>query len=204
MTKKEEKKVTRKRKTTKKKKEEFSNDAFMLSMLLAVTCVLATSLKAYEFTLFNHTLTFSLLVLPIIVFISNYITKKQGFKNSLYSIIISTLMIITFLLLIENLTNQKANVMEILGYSISCFVSLFINLAIYYYILINMSSKSIMIGINYIFIMILNSFLNLIFFHELALTNDFWAEFTIAIIIQIIMSTILVYLDMKIERGIEK
>lgn len=202
MTKKIEKKVNKKRK--KNRKEEFSNDAFMLTMLLAVTCVLATSLKAYSFTLFNHTLTFSLLILPIIIFISNYITKKQGFKNSLYSIVISTLMIIAFLLLIENLTNQKAEALEILGYSLSYFVSLFINLSIYYYILINMSYKSLMIGLNYMFTIILNSFIHLVFFHEFTLTEGLWGEFIVSIIIQFILSIVLIYFDTKIERGIEK
>lgn len=204
MTKKEEKKVVRKRKTTKKKKEEFSNDSFMLTMLLTVTCLLLTSLKAYQFTLFDQTLTFSVLILPIVIFISNYITKKEGFKNSLYSVIISSLMVVAFLLLIENLTNQKANVLEIFGYSLSCFVSLFINLSIYYYILINMSYKSIMIGLNYMFTIVLNSFIHLLFFNELALTNSFWGQFTIAIIIQFILSIILICFDRKIERGIEK
>lgn len=204
MTKKEEKKVVRKRKTTKKKKEEFSNDSFMLTMLLTVTCLLLTSLKAYQFTLFDQTLTFSVLILPIVIFISNYITKKEGFKNSLYSIIISSLMVVAFLLLIENLTNQKANVLEIFGYSLSCFVSLFINLSIYYYILINMSYKSIMIGLNYMFTIVLNSFIHLLFFNELVLTNSFWGQFTIAIIIQFILSIILICFDRKIERGIEK
>ncbi|MBO5414360.1 MAG: hypothetical protein J6A17_01900 [Bacilli bacterium] len=204
MTKKEEKKVVRKRKTTKKKKEEFSNDSFMLTMLLTVTCLLLTSLKAYQFTLFDQTLTFSVLILPIVIFISNYITKKEGFKNSLYSVIISSLMVVAFLLLIENLTNQKANVLEIFGYSLSCFVSLFINLSIYYYILINMSYKSIMIGLNYMFTIVLNSFIHLLFFNELVLTNSFWGQFTIAIIIQFILSIILICFDRKIERGIEK
>lgn len=204
MTKKEEKKVVRKRKTTKKKKEEFSNDSFMLTMLLTVTCLLLTSLKAYQFTLFDQTLTFSVLILPIVIFISNYITKKEGFKNSLYSVIISSLMVVAFLLLIENLTNQKANVLEIFGYSLSCFVSLFINLSIYYYILINMSYKSIMIGLNYMFTIVLNSFIHLLFFNKLALTNSFWGQFTIVIIIQFILSIILICFDRKIERGIEK
>lgn len=202
MTKKEQKKVSQKRKT--KRKEEFGNDAFMLTMLLAVTCILATSLKAYEFTLFSCTLTFSILVLPIIIFISNYITKKHGFNNSLYSIIISTLMVVAFLLLIENLTNQKADILEIFGYFVSCFVSLFINLSIYYYILINMSSKSIMIGLNYMFTMILNSFLYLLFFHDLVFTENFWTEFTVSIVIQFILSILFVYFDTKIKRGTEK
>lgn len=204
MTKKEEKKVVRKRKTTKKKKEEFSNDSFMLTMLLTVTCLLLTSLKAYQFTLFDQTLTFSVLILPIVIFISNYITKKEGFKNSLYSVIISSLMVVAFLLLIENLTNQKANVLEIFGYSLSCFVSLFINLSIYYYILINMSYKSIMIGLNYMFTIVLNSFIHLLFFNELALTNNFWGQFTISIIIQFVLAIVFVCIDRKIERGIEK
>lgn len=201
MTKKNEKKVYKKSK--KKRKEEFSNDAFMLTMLLAVTCILATSLKTYQFVLFQHTLTFSVFILPFIIFLSNYITKKQGFKNSLYSIIISTLMVVAFLLLIENLTNQKADVLEIFGYSISYFVSLFINLSIYYYILINMSYKSIMIGLNYMFTIILSSFIHLFFFYDLALTKSLWIEFFISIVIQFIISIILIYFDTKIERGIE-
>ena len=113
-------------------------------------------------------------------------------------------MVKAFLFLIENLTNQKANVMEILGYSLSNFVSLFINLAIYYYILINLSYKSIMVELNYMFAFILNSFINLLFLNNLAFTNNFWGQFKIAIVIQFIISIVLVCFDRKIERGIEK
>ena len=90
MTKSEEKKVNKKKKTmAEKKKEQYSNDFFMLTMLLSVTAVLSTALKAYEFNLFNQTLVFSFLVFPFIIFISNYITKRHTFKESLFSIVIS-------------------------------------------------------------------------------------------------------------------
>ena len=194
-------KNNRKKKVTKK---EIENEFLLFTFLLATISVLATSLKSYTFLLFGLNITFSVFVLPCILFISNYITKKEGFKNSLYAVIISTLMVKAFLFLIENLTNQKANVMEILGYSLSNFVSLFINLAIYYYILINLSYKSIMVELNYMFAFILNSFINLLFLNNLAFTNNFWGQFKIAIVIQFIISIVLVCFDRKIERGIEK
>lgn len=192
-------------KQTQSKKEELerkNNDYFMFTMLLSVICVLAVTLKDYSFTLFNTTLTVSLLIVPIIIFVSNYITKKYGFKHSLLAIVISSLMIVAFLLLMENLLNQAANISKILGCAGSYFISFVVNLAIYYYIILNMTSQNIMIGLNYMFTIVLNSFLYLVFFHKMILSNSLWKEFTVAIIIQFLISTIFVYFDRKIERGI--
>ncbi len=202
MVKKESKKSKNKKKNT--KKEQFNNDTFMFSMLLSVTCMLLVALKPYHFTLFSHSLTFSLLIIPIVIFISNYITKKYNFQNSFMSIIISTLMMIAFLLLVTNLTNKPVKLIEILGDPICYFISMFINLAIYYYILTNISTKSSMIIINYLFTMLLYTFLCIIFFNNIVLTNNFWTELLICSIIQFFISLILVYFDMKIERGIAK
>lgn len=204
MTKSEEKKVNKKKKTmAEKKKEQYSNDFFMLTMLLSVTAVLSTALKAYEFNLFNQTLVFSFLVFPFIIFISNYITKRHTFKESLFSIVISSLMMIAFLLLIDNLTNQRADILEIFGYLVSYFGSMFINLVIYYYIITNMTPKSIMIGLNYMFTIVLNSFLHLLFFNDLILSDSLWIQFTISIVVQFVISIFLVFIDRKIERGVE-
>ena len=191
-----------KRKNLKKKvnkKEQFNDDAFWLTMLLSVTSVLLTLLNSYEFIIFNQHLAFSLIVIPIVVFINNYITKKHGFKNSLISIIISTLMIVSFLLLIENLTNQKADMIEIFGYSISYFTGIFVNLLVFYYISTKMSSKTFMLGLNYVFAIALNSFLQLLFFNEMVLTSGLWMQFIISIIIEFIISLALIYLNRKIK-----
>lgn len=182
--------------------EKYNNDVFMFSILLSVICILAVSLKSYQFTVLGNTLPFSLFVVPFIIFISNYITKKFGFKNSLFSICISSLMIIAFLLLIYNLTNREASIFEMFGLTVTYFGSLFVNLLIYYYVIFNMTSKSIMIGLNYVFICFLNSFLYLLFFHEMVLSNSLWMQLTISFIIQFIISIGLIYCDRKIERGV--
>ncbi len=182
--------------------EKYNNDVFMFSILLSVICILAVSLKSYQFTVLGNTLPFSLFVVPFIIFISNYITKKFGFKNSLFSICVSSLIIIAFLLLIYNLTNREASIFEMFGLTVTYFGSLFVNLLIYYYVIFNMTSKSIMIGLNYVFICFLNSFLYLLFFHEMVLSNSLWMQLTISFIIQFIISIGLIYCDRKIERGV--
>ncbi|MDO5003004.1 MAG: hypothetical protein Q4E39_02100 [bacterium] len=182
--------------------EKYNNDVFMFSILLSVICILAVSLKSYQFTVLGNNLPFSLFVVPFIIFISNYITKKFGFKNSLFSICVSSLIIIAFLLLIYNLTNREASIFEMFGLTVTYFGSLFVNLLIYYYVIFNMTSKSIMIGLNYVFICFLNSFLYLLFFHEMVLSNSLWMQLTISFIIQFIISIGLIYCDRKIERGV--
>ena len=52
-------------------------------------------------------------VIPFILFISDYITKKYGFKETLYGILVSSLIIVTFLVLIKDLTNQKVIVLDL-------------------------------------------------------------------------------------------
>lgn len=204
MTTKKSTKKTKNKRSVKSRKsiEKYNNDIFMLSMLLSVTCVLAVALKTYQFTIFGNTLTFSLFIVPFIIFISNYITKKYGFKNSLFSTVVSTLMIVAFLLLIDNLTNRQASIMEIGGFIVIYFGSMFVNLLIYYYIILNMTSQSIMIGLNYLFTLVLNSFLYLLFFHNLVLSNSLWIELTLSFIIEFIISIGLIYCDRKIERGV--
>ena len=204
MTAKKSTKKTKNKRSMKSRKsiEKYNNDIFMLSMLLSVTCVLAVALKTYQFTIFGNTLTFSLFIVPFIIFISNYITKKYGFKNSLFSIVVSTLMIVAFLLLIDNLTNRQASIMKIGGFIVTYFGSMFVNLLIYYYIILNMTSQSIMIGLNYLFTLVLNSFLFLLFFHNLVLSSSLWIELTLSFIIEFIISIGLIYCDRKIERGV--
>ena len=115
-----------------KKKETIQNDSFIFIMLLATISTLAVALKDYTFSMIGINITFSIFIIPFILFTSNYITKKYGFKETLYGILISSLIIVTFLVLIKDLTNQRVIVLELLGYFFSYFISMFINLSIYY------------------------------------------------------------------------
>lgn len=197
--------MSKKKKKVKKKekqKQQISNEVFMFSMLLAVICILKTALNSYTFNIFNSSISFSIFLVPIIIYISNYITKKYGFKNSLYSIVISTLMVIAFIILIYDLSNQPIVFSNLVYNFISYFVSLFINLATYYYILTNMEEKPIIIGLNYMFAVVLNLFFTIFLLSGLVMTENMWNTFTISIIIDFIICILFVFLDKRVKRGV--
>lgn len=192
------------KKKKKKKKNLEPNDSFLLAMLLSTISILAVSLKDYNFTLLNTEVTFSVFVVPIVLFVSNYITKKHGFKTALQSILMSSLIIIAFLFLIKDLVNQEIVLIEVIGHFVSYFICLFINLSIYYYILINFKENSFLIYFNYIFSIVIHHLIYLLFLHNMVITDNFWNEYFISIIIQGILIIGLVLMDSKIERGIKK
>lgn len=187
-----------------KKKETIQNDSLIFIMLLATISTLAVALKDYTFSMIGINITFSIFIIPFILFTSNYITKKYGFKETLYGILISSLIIVTFLVLIKDLTNQRVIVLELLGYFFSYFISMFINLSIYYYIILNFKSNVIFIYVNYVFSLIINHLMYLIFLHNMIMTDNFWKSYFVSIIIEMVISIGLVFIDSKIERGIEK
>lgn len=186
------------------KKEQIKNDSFMFVMLLATMSILAVALRDYYFNIKSISITFSIFVIPFILFISNYITKKYGFKISLQGIFISALIIVTFLVLMKDLTNQQVILLELLGYFFSYFISMFINLAIYYYIILNFENNIILTYINYIFSLIINHLMYLIFLHNMIMTNKFWQGYFISIIIESIISIGLALIDGKISHGRRK
>ncbi len=187
-----------------KKKETIQNDSFIFIMLLATISTLAVALKDYTFSMIGINITFSIFIIPFILFTSNYITKKYGFKETLYGILISSLIIVTFLVLIKDLTNQRVIVLELLGYFFSYFISMFINLSIYYYIILNFKSNVILIYLNYVFSLIINHLMYLIFLHNMIMTDNFWKSYFVSIIIEMVISIGLVFIDSKIKRGTEK
>ncbi len=198
------KKTTRKTKRNQNKKNIINNECFMFSMLLATISILAVTLNDYTFKIGVLNITFSVFVFPIILFISNYITKKYGFKAALQAIFISSLTIVAFIILIKDLVNQPISFLELCGQFISYFIGLFINLCIYYYNLINFKENIFLIYFNYIFSIIMYHLVYLLFLYNMLATEYFWNQYFVSLIIQGLMIIGLVWLDSKIERGISK
>lgn len=188
----------------KRKKKECYNDSWMFAMLLSTICILSVALNSYHFHLFGISLSFSVFAIPVVIFTSNYITKEYGFSDSLKSILISCLMIVAFSILIKDLVNQKLVLFDVLLPFFIYFVSLFINLAIYYYDLINFGLHKILTYLNYVFTFAVYYLFYLLYFHNYVITSNFWSEYFISIMIGIILAIFGVYIDSKIKRGIVK
>lgn len=186
----------------KKKKKVEHNDSWMFAMLLSVICILAVALSSYHFHLLNTSLSFSIFVIPVVIFTSNYITKEYGFSDSLKSILIACLIIVAFSILIKDLVNQRLILFDILLPFIIYFVSLFVNLAIYYYDLINFGAHKVLTYLNYVFTFAVYYLFYLLYFHNYTITNNFWKEYFISIGVGALIAIFGVYVDSKIKRGL--
>ena len=192
-------KKIRKKKITKNKKEIVKNDSLIFAFLLAVFCILTESLKTYAV----FKISFSVLVVPIVIFISDYITKKYGFMDSLKAILISGLIIVAFVILIKDLTNQTINFTEVFGPFITYFFAMILNLIIYYYIVYNMGQTKPMIFLGYVFVIMVFYLIYLLLFQGMVLTDNFWKTYFISSIISSLLSLIWIQFDTKIKRGLD-
>ena len=185
-------------------KKEVENSFVFLSLFMGVAAMLLVVLHRFTFNIFGYEIMSSIFMLPIVVLISNYITKKIGFDKSLKSTFISMLMMAGIIILLDDLLRKNISSLDIAANLISFFVSMLINLSIYYYITTNIETKksTYLIFLNYVFTIIVYQMVYMIFISKLAITTDFWMSYFIMIIIGGVISAILSIFDKKIERGI--
>ena len=119
---------------TKEELQDMYNDSWIYIMLLSTLVILTESLKNYTFV-FTTKITYSIFLIPVILLITNYITKKYGFKRSLLAIIISTISLVAFVAIMYfaigiNFTLNAVSG-QVVGYLICQLVNLFIYCFIY-------------------------------------------------------------------------
>lgn len=110
-----------------KKKKKKQEDSFIYLLLLSIIVVLSTVLSLFNIYL-------SVLVIPIIIYLINYIYRNYDYKETLSICLISISMIIVYLFLLYNLENRVIDILEVIKYSFIYFIVMFINIIINKYI----------------------------------------------------------------------
>ena len=65
-------------------------------LLLSTIVILGHALKDYSFSFDNVSLTYSIFILPVVFFITNFITKKYGYGKSIVAISFSGVALVVF------------------------------------------------------------------------------------------------------------
>ncbi len=180
------------------------NDCWMYIILLTTIVILAESLKTYSFNILSVNLTYSVLLLPFIFALTNYITKKYGFRRTLIAILVSVISLIGFILLMNFAIGRDFIFSSISGSLLGYIISQSVNTMIYKFLLVNTDSPYILVLLNYIFAYIVFYMLYTLVNRDIVITDTFWVGYFISIIIQTIMSIILTYLDKKVKVGMSK
>lgn len=194
------KKVTKKK--TKKKVEDFIyNDSWIYSILLGTLLVLMESLKTFYFTVKGISLSYSILLLPFIYFIINYVAKKYDYKKAVTTIILSATLFICLMGIISFGLGERMTISKYGGEILAYFISQFINLTIYLFLLNNTKSPYILLLMNYLFALIVYYMIYMVVYLDLVLTDQYWLSYFVTLGIQLFICMILSIIDKFTKKG---
>ena len=200
-------KVPRKYESKKMEVEEVlkvENESWWVYVLLLSTIViLAQSLKDYTFSFDNITLTYSIFVLPIVYFVTNYITKKYGYTKSIVGISVSGVSLVLFSLIMSFVIGTKFSFYDICGGFCGYVVSQFVNLTIYQFLLVNTNNSFVLIYLTYLFAFVVNYLFYTLIYMNLLVFDNYWISYFTTLIIQGILCFLLTFFDVNIKRGSE-
>ncbi len=186
---------------TKEELKELYNDSWIYIMLLSTLVILTESLKNYSFVLTTK-ITYSIFLIPIILLITNYITKKYGYKRSLLAIGISTVSLIAFVAIMYFAIGAHFSIVLILGQVIGYLICQLVNLFIYCFLLNNTSSPYILVVINYLFALIAFYLAYTVIQADLVINKNFYNGYFITLGIQLVEIIIITIIDKRIKKGL--
>ena len=176
-----------------KKDEKLYQDSWLYILLLTTLVILIESLREYTFYLGGVQLSYSLLPLPLVYFLVNYIVKKFNYHQA-----IAATAIVSFGLGERLILSSVSG--EFCGYVISQFV----NLTIYYYIINNTKSPYVLVLLNYMFSLIVYYLFYTIIYLDLVIYEDYWTIYFLTLSLQFVVCAVVAVIDCKIKRGHER
>ena len=191
---------------TKEQKEvlEVEQDGWWVYVLLLSTIViLAHSLKDYTFYVENLSLTYAIFILPIVYFVTNYITKKYGYAKSVIGITISGLLLVLFALVMSFVIGRNFSFYDISGEFCGYVVSQFVNLTIYQFLLVNTTGSFILTFLTYMFAFVVYYLFYTLLYMNLLVFDNYWVSYFSTLILQGMLCLLLTFFDVHIKKGLE-
>ena len=185
------------KKPLKKRKNEEEVGSWVYILLLSSTTILAWVLNKFDFEFGKVTLTLAVFVYPFLYFIANIITKKYGVKESINAITYSAGLMLLFAMVAGILTEQEIDYIPLTGELFGYMMSQAVNLSIYFYLYMNTLMGKFVLLANYVFVMMINNFIAMLFASRMVLLRSFWKSFLAIILIQAAISIILILFDNK-------
>lgn len=188
----------------KKKKTQVYDDSWMYILLLITLVILVESLKTYTFDIGTTSITYSIVLLPLVYFLSNYITKKYNYQKTIVAISASAVSMVLFYLIMSLILGKNIDLIIISSQFCGYVISQFINLSIYYFLLQNTTCPFVLVFLTHVFsLLTFYMFYTLIGLATISISS-YWVGYFVTIGIQVIICILLTFIDSFIKRGIEK
>ncbi len=177
------------------KHEEVSSWIYIL--LLTAIAILGWVLGKFDFNIGKASLTFAIFAYPFRYFVANIITKKFGYKETMNAISYSACLMLLFMIVASLLGQRDIDYIPITGEIFGYLASQMINLTIYYYLYMNTDGNKLMILATYIFAMLVDNLISMLFISRMIIVDAFWRTYFVTILIESTISIILIKFDEK-------
>ena len=177
------------------KHEEVSSWIYIL--LLTAIAILGWVLGKFDFNIGKASLTFAIFAYPFRYFVANIITKKFGYKETMNAISYSACLMLLFMIVASLLGQRDIDYIPITGEIFGYLASQMINLTIYYYLYMNTDGNKLMILATYIFTMLVDNLISMLFISRMIIVDAFWRTYFVTILIESTISIILIKFDEK-------
>ena len=131
-------------------KKKLYDDSWMYILLLTTLIILTESIKGYTFKLLGYDISFSIILIPLIFIISNFITKKYSHKKTIFAISISTLCLILYLFIMCFAIGKEFIITDIIGDIGAYLAAQLINLILCTFLIYNTKPNAILIFSTYL------------------------------------------------------
>ena len=189
---------------TKKKKEEYNEDCWLYILLLTTLVILLESLKRYTFHLLGVYISFSIILLPLVYLVVNYIVKKYDYKKGIAAIAISSVMAVAFSATVSFALGERLILTNISGEFCGYIVSQLVNLTVYSFLLNNTKSPILLVYLNYLFSLVVFYMFYTLIYLNLIILDNFWTKYFITLVIQSVICIPITVIDKRIKRGYSK
>ena len=182
-------------------KKKLYDDSWMYILLLTTLIILTESIKGYKFNLLNCSISYSIILIPLIFIISNFITKKYNYKKTLFSISISALCLIGFLLIMCFAIGKEFIISDIIGDVVAYLVAQSLNLILCSFLIYNTKPNVILIFSTYLISLIIFYMTYTIIYLNTMTLDNYWQIYLIAMGIDGMISIPLAIIDKNIKFG---
>ena len=140
---------------------------------------------------------------PTVYFLSCAINKDLGYKEGVKAVIISTIVLLTYGSLTNYFITGSFEITSIISIGLGYFMTQSVCLSIYNFFLVNTRLPIFIVIVNYMFCCLIFNMIYMLFNYRGAMTDSFWLEYALLVLIQTVFAIVLGIMDSAIERGID-
>lgn len=179
-------------------------EAYIFIFFQTALVILLESIKTYKLNIINTSISYSMFVILLLLFLSHYITKKYNIRYALLGVFISGLLTLLFMIIMSFALGKIFIINDYLGELFAYLICEMINVVFYSYILNNTKEHKVIILLNYIFSLLFFHMIYTLYYLNYIELNNFWYKYVITLGLQIILLIPLTIIDKKIKRSLLK